>query len=69
MMVQCLQELVKSDDKLFIQVRWKRLCEPEDTLEPLETVYEDVLDFVRKVVARKSTPADMGNEAHRFLCI
>lgn len=59
--------LVEQDNKLFVDVRWKRLHELEDTLEPIARVYENVSKLSQKLLDRKNTPAALCTKAHAAL--
>lgn len=55
MPVSSLLRLVEEDDQLFVLVRWKKLGDSEDTLEPLRRVFKDVPQLVIKLLLRKNT--------------
>lgn len=67
MAVQRLMRLVKYADGLMGHVRWKGLQESEDTVEPVEKVYEDFPQLLVKLLAGKNTPVDLAAEARRTL--
>ncbi len=46
--------LEENEDCLQVHVRWRGLSNSEDTLEPLQRVYEDVPAMVKRLLARKS---------------
>ena len=69
MAVQRLMELIDDTDGLKVRVRWKGLGESEDSLEPLQHVYEDVPELLKKLLTRKSTPASIADKARRALTL
>lgn len=54
MPVSRLLRLVEEDGKFFVIVRWKGLSASEDTIEPLQRVYEDVPQLLIKLLKRKN---------------
>lgn len=67
MPVARLLKLVKVDDVLNVQVRWKGLSPQEDTFEPLQNVFEDVPNMLDRLLKRKNTPQDLAIEARDAL--
>lgn len=63
MPVSRLLQLVEDNGSLFVSVRWKGLSSTEDTVEPLQRVYEDVPQLLLKLLRRKSTNADLRKRA------
>lgn len=63
MPVQRLLRLVDADEGLKVLVCWRGLPGSEDTLEPPEKVYEDVLQLFEKPLCRKNTPMDLVRKA------
>ena len=63
MEVARLMSLEKNRNGLMIHVRWKGMPKEEDTLEPLEKVYEDVPKMVERLLARSSISKPLANEA------
>lgn len=60
-------KIVKIDNELKVQVRWKGLPPQDDTLETLQNVYEDVPVMLDRLLKRKSTPADLAQQARDAL--
>lgn len=69
MPVQRLMRLVDSDDGIMVQVRWRGLPESEDTLEPVQKVFEDVPQLLEKLFRRKNTPASLVSKARHALAL
>ena len=69
MPVARLMRLVDSPDGLLVQVRWRGLCDSEDTLEPIGRVYEDVPQLLWKLLRRKNTPSNLVAKARRVLAL
>lgn len=46
-------------DGLIVSVSWKGMEASEDTLDPLEQVYEDVPNILGKLLKRKNTTPDL----------
>lgn len=67
MPVARLLKLVKVNDDLKVQVRWKGLSPQGDTLEPLRNVYEDVPQMCDRLLNRKNTPDNLAQEARDTL--
>lgn len=67
MPVARLMQLVDSPDGLKVQVRWKGLPNSEDTMEPLERVYEDVPQMLLRLLGRKNTPLGLANKARSII--
>ena len=67
MVVGRLLRLVKTDNGLFISVRWKGLSSSEDTLEPIAQIYADVPQLLIKLLERQSTPVDLARQARDLL--
>lgn len=67
MPVARLMNLEKTGDGLMVHIRWKGLSKNEDTLEPIERVYEDVPLMLTRLLARKNTPHSLAAEAKDIL--
>ena len=67
MPVARLLRLDEVDDKVKVLVRWKELQPSEDTLEPIENVYEDVPTLFKKLLDRQSTPRTLANKERACL--
>ena len=67
MVVQRLLGLVETDDGLKVSIRWKGLPETEDTVEPLQQVYEDVPGLLVKLLNRKNLPTHLADKARLAL--
>lgn len=63
MPVARLINLVKVDDALKVLVRWKGLSSQNDSLEPLQYVFEDVPQMLNRLLKRKNTPAESAQQA------
>lgn len=63
MVVQKLIELVSTSKGLKVRKRWKVLPDSEDTIEPVQRVYADVLGLLVKLLKRKNTRAALENKA------
>lgn len=63
-----LLRLQEDDDgQLCVVVRWKGLTTNDDTMEPINRVYEDVPKLLTKLLSRKNTPLDLRDKAHAVL--
>ena len=69
MPVARLMRLKDTDDRLKVLVRWKVLPNSEDSLEPLEQVFEDVPEIVKRLLLRKHTPPELADKARRMLAL
>lgn len=67
MPVARLMKLVKDKDKLKVQVRWKGLSPQDDTLEPLQNVFEDVPQMLDGLLKRKNTSPKLAQQAQDAL--
>lgn len=67
MPMSLLFRIIEENGKPFVWVRWKGLTVNDDTLEPLERVYEDVPKLTLKLLERKSTFTDIRTKAHAKL--
>lgn len=67
MEVQRLLKIIDSTDGLFVLVRWKGLPPDEDSLEPLQNIYNDVPVMTRKLLNRKNTPDNIRKQAKKEL--
>lgn len=67
MPVSRLLRIVEQDRKLYNWVRWKGLTTNDDTMEPLECVYEDVPKLTLKLLDGKSTPTNIRAKARAAL--
>lgn len=63
MPVSRLLKLLDVDGKLFVNVRWKGLGKSEDTMEPLQRVYEDVPELLVILLRRKNADATLCGRA------
>lgn len=63
MIVHRLVGIVKLYDGLKTRVRWRGLPESENTVEPLEQVYQDVPLLLKNILRRKNNPPDLVDEA------
>ena len=59
--------LEDTDDGLMVKVRWRGV--PEDSLEPIEKIHEDVPQLLEKLLMRKNTPRGLASKARRLLDI
>lgn len=62
MPVARLLKLVEMKGKLFVNVRWKRLGDSEDTMEPIQRVHEDVPQLLVKSLRRRNTEEKLGDQ-------
>ena len=69
MPVARLLRLEDTEDGLHVVVRWKGLPDTEDTLEPIERVFEDVPEMVKRLLSRKNTPTELADKARRVLAL
>ena len=69
MPVARLLELVEKEGQLFVRVRWKGLQTSEDTLEPIEKVFEDVPKMFVRLLDRKTTPVVLAKCARQHLSL
>lgn len=67
MAVHRLRKLVNTNNGLMIEVRWKEISESEDSLEPLQKLYEGVPVLVKKLLTGKNTPANLSKKTWRLL--
>ncbi len=67
--IQRLMCLVEKPDSLYVRVRWRGVPPFEDTDEPLRNVFEDAPTLVRKLLARKNTPANLSRKARSALSL
>ena len=67
MPVARLLKLVKNDSGIGVLVRWKGLSSSEDTVEPLQQVFEDVPALLQKLLTRQNTPSELASEARAEL--
>lgn len=67
MLVSMFLRLENTSDGFMVTVRWKCMDSSEDTLEPLEQVYENVPDILGKLLKRKNTTPDLSDRARRHL--
>lgn len=67
MPVARLMRFVESEDGIKIQVRWKGLSPQEDTLEPLQNVFEDVPQMFHKLLQRSATPKRIAEKVRQSL--
>lgn len=61
--LQRFMRLVKTDDGLMVQVRWRGLPESKDTLESLKKIHDDVPPLFEKLLKRKNTLASLAPKA------
>lgn len=69
MPVQCLMPLVNTSNSVMVMVRWRGLPESEDTVKPLEKVYEDVPLRLKNFLGCNSVRVDLVAKALRDLTI
>jgi len=69
MPVARLMRLVDEPNGMQVLVRWKGLPISEDSLEPLERMYEDVPQMVLRLLQRKNTPSALADKARRTLSL
>jgi len=69
MVVARLLRLEEHEDGLYVVVRWKGLPNSEDSVEPLEKVYEDVPRMLERLLARKNTPSGLAAKARSILSL
>lgn len=67
MPISRLLHVEEHEGKLFVAVRWKGLDKSNDTLEPLDRVFEDAPMRVKKLIQRKRTPADIREKVEAAL--
>ena len=67
MPIHRLINLKKQDNEIMVHVRWKGLPTSQDTLEPLNNVYEDVPQMLTRVLNRKSPNSTLVSEARKQL--
>lgn len=67
MPVARLMKFVECPDGIKVQVRWKGLSPLEDTLEPLQNVYEDVPRMLHKLMERSSTSQQLRDKVRETL--
>lgn len=67
MPVARLIKIVKVDDVLKVQVRYKGLSPQEDSLEPLENVFEDVAHMLDRLLKREKNPENLAAKARDTL--
>lgn len=58
---------IKVEDEIKVQVRWKCLSAQDDTLEPLNNVFEDVPKMLERLLNCKNTPAHLVRKARDAL--
>lgn len=56
MAVQRLMRLVDTQDGMMVQVRWRGVTNSDDTLKPLQKLFEDVPQLLEKLLRRQNTP-------------
>lgn len=69
MVVSRLMRLEEHDDELYAVVRWKGLPHSEDTVEPIEKIYQDVPKMLERLLNRQNTPSDLADKARRILAL
>ena len=69
MPVARLMGLEDSRNGLKVLVRWKGLDNSEDSLEPLQNVFEDVPTMVKRLLQRKNLSPDLVRKAKAFLSL
>lgn len=57
----------ESDGGLSVLLRLRGIPPSEDTLEPLERVYEEVIQRIVKLLARRSTPNELDDKERNVL--
>lgn len=67
MPISRLLRLDEQDGKIFVAVRWKGLQKSDDTLEPIDRVYEDVPKLLIKLLDRANTPKPLRDKARAAL--
>lgn len=67
MPVARLMQMVRTEDGLKVQVRWKGLRAGEYRLEPLHRIFEDVPVMLKCLLTRNNTPPELANAAHTEL--
>lgn len=67
MQVARLMKFVDDPGGNKVHVRWKGLPDTEDTLQPIEKVYEDVLKMLTNLLQSKSTPKALAENIYRPL--
>lgn len=67
MPVSRLMQLIDDLDGSKVLVRWKGLPTTEDSLEPINRVYQDVSKMFLRLLRRKNTPPDLAAKVRRAL--
>jgi len=69
MPVARLMHPVEEQDGIKVLVRWKGLPNSEDTLEPLQRVYEDVPEMLLRLFQRKNIPVGLVEKSRHALAL
>ena len=69
MPVARLMGLEDTENGIMVHVRWRGLPNTEDTLEPLQQVYDDVPQMLMRLLLRKSTPKALVQRAKAALTL
>lgn len=56
---QNLMQLLETGYELLVQVCWRSVSQSEDTVEPLQKIYENVVEVRWKSLYCNNTPADL----------
>lgn len=67
MAVQPLKRLTETIEDLMVTVRWKGLPESEITLESVAKVFQEVTQWFRQLLERKSTPTGLAYKVRSAL--
>lgn len=62
---QRVMELIDSRDGMQVRVRWKGLSPEDDTLEPLQRMFDDVPQLISKLLSSKNMQPDLVDRARK----
>lgn len=67
MLVSRFIGLIMEDDNLMVNIRWGGLLNSKGTLELVTQVYQDVPEFFKRRLCRKSIPRHLNEKLKTFL--
>lgn len=67
MPVERLMHLLDTDESLMVLGPWRDLPETDDTLKPMESVFQNFSQLFRKILGRKNALLDLVQKPRREL--